>query len=76
MTVHAPQHPNWNFRALYESVKARGVILYPDKLTTVETFRVGCIGAIEPNDLRTAVHAIADALAELRIPIAAPGTPH
>lgn len=76
VTVHAPQHPNWNFRALYESVKARGVILYPGKLTTVETFRVGCIGAIEPNDLRTAVHAIADALAELRIPIAAPGTPH
>jgi len=72
VTVHAPQHPNWNFSRLYERVKARGVILYPGKLTTIETFRVGCIGAIEPPDLEAAVHAIGAGLAELQIPTGTP----
>jgi len=33
----------------------------------VETFRVGCIGAIGPEEMQQAVHAIADALADLDI---------
>lgn len=28
----------------YQEVKKRGYILYPGKLTEVDTFRVGCIG--------------------------------
>jgi adenylosuccinate synthase len=42
-------------------------ILYPGKLTQVETFRVGCIGAIGPDEMRHAVNAIRDALRELGI---------
>ena len=34
--------------------KARGFILYPGKLTQVETFRVGCIGAIGPAEMKEA----------------------
>ena len=41
--------------------------LYPGKLTQVETFRVGCIGAIGPDEMRHAVHAIRDAIAEMGI---------
>ena len=32
------------------------------QLTQLETFRVGCIGAIGPEEMQQAVHAIADAL--------------
>ena len=35
-------------RTFYERVRDKGFILYPGKLTQVETFRVGCIGAIGP----------------------------
>jgi 2-aminoethylphosphonate-pyruvate transaminase len=31
----------------------------------VETFRVGCIGAIGPVQMRQAVHAVQEAMAEL-----------
>jgi hypothetical protein len=48
VTFHAPAHPAYDFKRFYEGAKARGFMLYPGKLTQVETFRVGCIGAIGP----------------------------
>ena len=58
VTFHAPPDPAYNFPEFYRRVRDRGFILYPGKLTTVETFRVGCIGAIGPNTLTQAVAAI------------------
>jgi 2-aminoethylphosphonate-pyruvate transaminase len=72
VTFHAPAHPNYDFKRFYAAAKARGFILYPGKLTQVETFRVGCIGAIGRNEMREAVNAVADALAEMDIPSGAP----
>ena len=42
-------------------------MLYPGKLTRVETFRVGCIGAVGPDEMRQAVYAVRDTLADLGI---------
>jgi 2-aminoethylphosphonate-pyruvate transaminase len=64
VTFHAPDHPRYDFKTFYEAVKRRGFILYPGKLTQVETFRVGCIGAIGRNEMRQAVDAVRDALQE------------
>ncbi len=72
VTFHAPAHPAYDFKRLYAAAKARGFILYPGKLTQVETFRVGCIGAIGPNEMRQAVNAVAEALAAMGIPNGAP----
>jgi len=72
VTFHAPAHPAYEFRRFYEAAKARGFILYPGKLTQVETFRVGCIGAIGSNEMRQAVAAVADTLAEMGIPSGRP----
>ncbi|MEO8081337.1 MAG: 2-aminoethylphosphonate--pyruvate transaminase [Caldimonas sp.] len=73
VTFHAPADPRYEFRSFYEAVKARGFILYPGKLTEVETFRVGCIGAIGPPVMRQAVAAVADAMRELGIASGATG---
>jgi len=67
VTFHAPVDANYEFKAFYAAVRERGFILYPGKLTQVETFRVGCIGAIGPEEMQQAVHAIADALADLGV---------
>jgi len=72
VTFHAPVDPRYTFRTFYDSVREKGFILYPGKLTQVETFRVGCIGAIGPDEMRHAVNAIRDTLAELRIDRVAP----
>ena len=72
VTFHAPVHPNYDFKRFYDAAKSRGFIHYPGKLTQVETFRVGCIGAIGPVEMEQAVHAIALALKDLGIPSGAP----
>ena len=72
VTFHAPGDAAYAFKPFYEKVKARGYILYPGKLTKVETFRVGCIGAIDANEMRNAVSAIAEALRDLGVAEVAP----
>jgi 2-aminoethylphosphonate-pyruvate transaminase len=67
VTFHAPADPRYAFKDFYERVRDKGFILYPGKLTQVETFRVGCIGAIGPDEMRQAVHAIRDTLREMGI---------
>jgi 2-aminoethylphosphonate-pyruvate transaminase len=56
-------------------VRDKGFILYPGKLTQVETFRVGCIGAIDQDEMRHAVNAVRDTLAEMKIECVTPTTP-
>ena len=71
VTFHAPTDPRYTFREFYDRVRDKGFILYPGKLTQVETFRVGCIGAIGPDEMRQAVNAIRETLAEMGIAQAA-----
>lgn len=72
VTFHAPSDANYAFKAFYEKVKARGYVLYPGKLTQVETFRVGCIGAIDANEMRNVVTAVGEVLREMGIRQVAP----
>ncbi|MDR0478215.1 MAG: 2-aminoethylphosphonate--pyruvate transaminase [Burkholderiaceae bacterium] len=67
VTFHAPADPAYTFAALYTAVRNAGYVLYPGKLTTLETFRVGCIGALGAHEIRGAVAAIGDALRALGI---------
>jgi len=72
VTFHAPADARYTFKEFYERVRDRGFILYPGKLTQVETFRVGCIGAITATEIRHAVNAVADTLADMGIRSVAP----
>jgi 2-aminoethylphosphonate-pyruvate transaminase len=74
VTFHAPAHAAYDFKRFYDGAKARGFILYPGKLTQIETFRVGCIGAIGRNEMRQAVAAVADTLREMGIPDGTPAS--
>lgn len=69
VSVHAPDHPAYDFRRFYEGAKARGFLLYPGKLTRQETFRIGCIGAIGRAEMQAAVAAVADSLRALGVPL-------
>jgi 2-aminoethylphosphonate-pyruvate transaminase len=67
VTFHAPPDAAYDFGEFYRRVRERGFILYPGKLTAVDTFRVGCIGAIGSDTLRHAVGAVADVLREMGV---------
>ncbi len=66
-TWHAPADANYSFPVFYDRVRSRGFTLYPGKLTQVETFRVGCIGAIGQAEMQQAVAAIAATVREMAI---------
>ena len=72
VTFHAPADPRYQFKTFYDTAKKYGFILYPGKLTQIETFRVGCIGAIGPVEMAQAVHAVALTLKEMGIASGAP----
>ena len=72
VTFHAPPDPNYEFKTFYDRVRDKGFVLYPGKLTLVETLRVGCIGAIGPEEMRHAVNAVRDTLREMGIRQVAP----
>nr|WP_315417903.1 2-aminoethylphosphonate--pyruvate transaminase [uncultured Pseudomonas sp.] len=67
VTFHAPQDARYQFKDFYERVKAKGFILYPGKLTQVETFRVGCIGHVDATGMQAAVRAIAQTLQDMHV---------
>ena len=65
VTFHAPDLPQYEFKRFYNAVKDRGYILYPGKLTTLETFRVGCMGQLGERGIAGAVDAVRAVLADL-----------
>ena len=67
VTFHAPGDARYDFKTFYGFAREHGFILYPGKLTQVETFRVGCIGAIGRHEIEQAVHAVELALQDMGI---------
>jgi 2-aminoethylphosphonate-pyruvate transaminase len=72
VTFHAPADSSYEFKRFYAEVKRRGYILYPGKLTQVETFRVGCMGHFGDDGIGAAVNAISATLKALGITRIAP----
>jgi 2-aminoethylphosphonate-pyruvate transaminase len=67
VTFHSPPDPAYDFTEFYRRVKDLGFLLYPGKLTALDTFRVGCIGAIGADTLRQAVAAVERSIREMGV---------
>ncbi len=72
VTFFTPADPKFRFADFYEAMKKRGFIIYPGKLTVVESFRIGCIGRLDEAVMRGVVTAAREALAEMGVKNAAP----
>ncbi len=72
VTFFCPEHENFSFDRFYQLMKSGGFIIYPGKLTIVDSFRIGCIGQLDPSVMRAVVKAAKDALAEMGVTTAAP----
>jgi len=72
VTFFCPADPAFDFARFYDLMKARGFILYPGKLTVVESFRIGCIGQMDAHVMREVAAAARDVLAEMDVKSASP----
>ena len=50
-TFLSPNHQNYNFKKLYDTLAKYGYLIYPGKLTNVESFRIGSIGNLNEFDI-------------------------
>ncbi|WP_445623183.1 hypothetical protein [Lactiplantibacillus plantarum] len=57
VNMHAPDAPTWNLQLFVDALKQRGFVLSNFTNTELPTFRVGCIGAFGPDQMRLAVDA-------------------
>lgn len=72
VTFFNPAHPNFRFDGFYDRMKAKGFIIYPGKLTVVDSFRIGCIGQMDKKVMRSVVTAAGECLAEMGVDDASP----
>lgn len=56
---------DFDFRAFYVAMKRRGFVLYPGKISQAETFRIGTIGQVFPDDIDRLLVAVGETLREL-----------
>jgi hypothetical protein len=67
-----PRRSAFDFTTFYDLIKSQGFIIYPGKLTEVESFRIGCIGQLFTEQMQGVLAAVRTALDALGIP---DGTP-
>jgi len=72
VTFFNPADANFEFSRFYDLMKQKGFIIYPGKLTVVDSFRVGCIGNIDSNTMQQVTIAAAKSLKELKVKDASP----
>ena len=67
ITFMQPEDPNFIFEQFYNKLSEKGFLIYPGKLTVASTFRIGCIGNLNSNDMHNAINAIKETIKELKI---------
>jgi len=53
-----PEHGDYQFERFYEELKNRGFVIYPGKVSDADTFRIGNIGHVFPEDIRDLILAV------------------
>ena len=72
VTFKMPAQSDFSFDRFYTALHDEGVVIYPGKITAADTFRIGCIGAIDRTDIETALQVIQSVLNTLGLRSAAP----
>ena len=67
VTFKMPMDPNFSFNRFYDSLRKKGFVIYPGKLTVAESFRMGCIGALGSDEMYAALTAVRATLIELGV---------
>ena len=62
---HVPASPGFLFAEFYRQLKQRGFVIYPGKVTDIETFRIGTIGEVYPDDIQRLLDAVREVSVEV-----------
>jgi len=54
----SPISPQYSFARFYHALKTEGFVIYPGKVTVADTFRIGNIGTVVPEDIHRLLDAV------------------
>jgi 2-aminoethylphosphonate-pyruvate transaminase len=66
-TFHDPDDPNYTFEAFYAAMERRGFLIFPGRLTSAHTFRIGTMGDLTEADISLIIKAVLDSMAEIGV---------
>jgi 2-aminoethylphosphonate-pyruvate transaminase len=67
ITFKQPNDPNFNFQKFYNALSDKNFLIYPGKLTVADTFRIGCIGNLNDQDMKDTLVAVKEVISDLEI---------
>ncbi len=67
VTFEMPSDPRFDFSTFYDRLAQRGYVIYPGKLTVAPSFRIGCIGRLQAQDMKDALIEIEQVLAQMGV---------
>ncbi|XP_063594459.1 2-aminoethylphosphonate--pyruvate transaminase-like [Penaeus indicus] len=71
-SFHFPEHERFDFPKLYSELSDKGQVIYPGKVSNANCFRVGNIGHLFPDDMRTFLGHLEDVVREMGLPVPLP----
>lgn len=54
----SPESDKYSFNNFYQALKKKGFVIYPGKVTGADTFRIGNIGHVYPDDMKALIEAV------------------
>ena len=69
VSVMYPDDPAWDFEKVHDYCYQRGFTIYPGKISTLNTFRLCALGAIDEEDIRAFFVVFKDALKHLNVAV-------
>ena len=67
ITFKQPSDPKFNFQEFYNALSDKNFLIYPGKLTVADTFRIGCIGNLNDQDMMDTLVAVKEVVSDLKI---------
>lgn len=59
---YSPESEKYDFMRFYNKLKDRGFVVYPGKVTQINSFRIGNIGHVFPDDMKRLLQAIKESM--------------
>jgi len=61
-SFYSPEHPAYDFKRFYAEIKSWGFLIYPGKVTSLDSFRIGTIGDIGSKHIERLLKAVQEAM--------------
>jgi len=61
-SFHNPSQSAYDFKKFYDSLKEKGFVIYPGKVSVADTFRIGNIGHVFPQDIHNLISSVKESI--------------